>query len=105
MMDKEQLKKLKKISNNVSLNGAMSTHLKLSDLQFLIEQAERVEELEEEIEQEYSNHKDLEASLIKQNKRYREAIEKAKSKSVHRIGDSTMIKIYEILDEALEKSE
>lgn len=36
----ERLERLKKISDNVSLNGAMSTHLRLSDLLFLIEQAE-----------------------------------------------------------------
>lgn len=42
--------------------------------------------------------------LINQIKRYREVIEKAKYVSSHRIGDSAMIKIYEILDEALEES-
>src|SRR5699024_7868870 len=36
---------------------------------------ERVQELEEDIEQEYSNHKDLEVSLLKENKRYREIIQ------------------------------
>lgn len=75
------------------------------DIEWLIEQAERVEELEDD--KEYLHElidktaKRLE-NLIEQNKRYREAIEKAKSESAHRIGDKTIIKIYEILEEALE---
>lgn len=34
----------------------------------------RVQELEKDIEQEYGNHKDLEASLLKENKQYLKAI-------------------------------
>ena len=37
-----------------------------------------MQELEKDIEQEYSNHKDLESGLLKQNKCYQEVIERIK---------------------------
>lgn len=107
MMDKERLKEIKedvKMTRkdlSVSPSNEMTLHMgvMLNSMDYLIE---RVQELEKEIEQEYSNHKDLEASLIKENKLYREAIWKARVMAKY--GDEHRLeRILGILTEALEE--
>lgn len=52
-----------------------------SILPYLDQCNQHTQELEKEMEQEYSNHKDLESSLMQQNKKYQEALEHIKEHS------------------------
>lgn len=67
----ERVQNLKEIKNN-AINQIDVTQERNKRLE------ERVRDLEKNIEQEYNNHKDLESGLLRQNKCYREAIERIK---------------------------
>ena len=97
-MSKERLNDWK-LRKSLTLSTPASETIFDEMFHYIEEQTKREQELEQIIE----NQDKIIDRKEQQNKRYREAIEKAQSKSANRIGDSTMIKIYEILDEALER--
>lgn len=103
MTDKERLKKSVEVLKAYKNGDWILPSVLFSSIDTVIKQAERAQELEKRLKiyQRRSWFEDYE-KVAKQNKRYREAMEKAKYESSHRIGDSGMIKIYEILSEALE---
>src|SRR5699024_905960 len=70
-MGKEQSEKAKKILNHIKGYGVYDGNDDIEIFEWLIEQAERVQELETRIDNFYK----LNMKLYKQNKRYREALE------------------------------
>src|SRR5690625_2229229 len=115
-MSKERLEGIKKRLSAPFLKlGRMSGKTQLfNDLQWLIEQAERVQELEKfkrDVEQMYryihlNSKKSVreKEALQEQNKRYREALELIKLKTLDIKGnkDTRPFQIYGIASEALE---
>lgn len=79
MKDKERLELIKEINNYSNMHNFIGSRLiNPSDLLWLIEQAERVQELEIKIKHVENLESDLYSSLEKQNKRYRELLSESR---------------------------
>ena len=78
-MSKERLEKAKKILNHIKGYGVYDGNDDIEIFEWLIEQAERVQELEQDVrEWEIVNEQweKINTQIAEQNKRYREALEK-----------------------------
>ena len=108
-MSKERLEEIDKRAKHKVLGNIEGeikyrlTEINTEDYEWLIEQAERVQELENHIDHLYDNNVHLKGDyrLQEQNKRYREAIEKALYESTWGDEGNALAKMISILAEAL----
>jgi DNA-binding ferritin-like protein len=118
MIDKERLENMSPIG--FDLNG--NVLLKSEDYHWLMEQAERYEELELEVsdwraevqkwqkfykesEESHSETKELLKSIVNQNKRYREALKNIYELAEYDEYDNTLEQIVSEIEKALESDE
>lgn len=94
----ERVQNLKEIKNN-AINQIDVTQERNKRLE------ERVRDLEKNIEQEYNNHKDLESGLLRQNKCYREAIERIKKYANDCIDEGVEMNPHLVLEDIKELEE
>lgn len=76
---KEKMDNLKKIGDSEG-NGEVNVLAIYNDISWLILQ---IEKLEETLATEYSVHKSFEANIVRENNRYREALEQIKEKGTY----------------------